>query len=70
MKVIKWIRAMLYHGIEEERVTGHLFLYGDRSLSIRQLKIGRYPPFDCVELDKESAVHLRDFLNECLKELE
>lgn len=66
--IIKWIRARLYHGHEPERLTGHVFECGSRSISIKNLKEGRYPPFDCLELTLEDAIVLRNFLDESIAE--
>ena len=66
--MIKWIRATLYHGHGDERRTGHMFLFDNKKLILNNLKQGEYPPFDCLNLERDDAILLRDFINECLSD--
>jgi hypothetical protein len=64
--MIKWIRARLYHGYGDERITAHLFECGKKELMIKKLKKGSYPPFDCLEITIDEATQLRDWLNDVI----
>lgn len=69
MSNIKWIRARLYDD-KEYKTTSHIFQFDKESLTIKQIKRGEYPPFDCLELSYENAVQLKDFLTECLNKID
>lgn len=66
--MIKWIRARLYHGVGDERLTAHLFECGNRHFVIKKLKKGSYEPFDCLVLTLADAISLRNFLDGSIRD--
>ena len=64
--MIQWIRAKLYHGYEERKLSGHVFQCGEDSISFRRFGNGDYPPFDCLNLTLADAIKLRNWLNEAI----
>ena len=59
----------MYHEDPGEKLTGHMFLFENTdSFSIVNTKQGYYPPFDCVDIDRDSARALRDWLNKILEQ--
>lgn len=64
--MIKWIRAKLYSGCSEDKLTGHIFQCRESSIVLSKLGKGSYPPFDCLNLTLSDAIKLRDWLNEAI----
>jgi hypothetical protein len=64
--MIKWVRAKLYTGKKKIKSVGHMFECGEDIICFQRFAEGDYPPFDCLNLNIEDAIQLRDWLDKIL----